>query len=110
VSLFWRAVKDLDPDAADESELAGAREGHLVEVFRAAGLRDVRPAVLTVGSRFSGFGEWWEPFTLGVGPAGAYVERLDARGKQRLRGHCASLLPDRPFEITAWAWAAVGRT
>ena len=42
LSLFWRAAHDLDMDAADESRMSGAREGHLVELFEAAGLHDVR--------------------------------------------------------------------
>src|ERR1700727_934089 len=29
LTAFWSAVRDLDPAAADESDLAGAREGHL---------------------------------------------------------------------------------
>src|SRR5512132_3646702 len=41
ISLFWEAAREEDPSAIDESELAGAREGHLRELFEAAGLRDV---------------------------------------------------------------------
>src|SRR2546422_5196539 len=37
---FWQAVRELDPAAEDESELAGAREGHLAELFVEAGLRE----------------------------------------------------------------------
>src|SRR5947209_19025266 len=37
--MFWTAVRELDPAADDESHLAGAREGHLGQLFRAAGLR-----------------------------------------------------------------------
>ena len=40
-SVFWEAVHGLDPDAEDESQLAGAREGHLGQLCRDAGLRDV---------------------------------------------------------------------
>ena len=42
LSLFWAAVRQLDPQARDESGLAGSREGHLAELFEQAGLRDVR--------------------------------------------------------------------
>src|SRR6266536_346786 len=41
LSLFWDAVRELDPEIAGESQLAGAREGHLTELFQAAGLHDV---------------------------------------------------------------------
>ncbi len=37
--LFWDAARSLDPGLDDESRLPGTREGHLVELFRAAGLR-----------------------------------------------------------------------
>src|SRR5690242_16493174 len=102
LSLFWRAVHELDPEARDESGLAGAREGHLAELFAAAGLRDIESSVLTVRVRFVDFDDWWEPFTLGVGPAGDYVTRLDAAKRDELRAHCARLLPgDAPFDIVA---------
>lgn len=54
------------------------------------------------------FEEWWEPFTLGVGPAGAYVAHLSARQLDRLRDLCRARLPDRSFVIPARAWAARG--
>ena len=38
LSVFWDAARSLDPDVPDESTLAGAREGHLTELFAAAGL------------------------------------------------------------------------
>jgi SAM-dependent methyltransferase len=110
LTVFWRAVLDLDPHARDESGLAGAREGHLAELFDAAGLRDIESTALTVRASFAGFDEWWEPFTLGVGPAGDYVRGLDATRRDELRGRCASLLPQQgAVDITASAWTALGR-
>ena len=61
---------------------------------------------------FATFDDWWEPFTLGVGPAGAYVTALDDAGRERLRNRCVEVLPPAPFEIAASAWtvtAAPGR-
>ncbi|GIH19313.1 class I SAM-dependent methyltransferase [Rugosimonospora africana] len=110
VSVFWKAVLDLDPDARDESALAGAREGQLAELFAAAGLHGIESTALTVRSSFASFEEWWEPFTLGVGPAGEYVQGLDARRREALRDRCATLLPrEGPIEIVASAWATLGR-
>ncbi len=109
LSTFWRAVHDLDPAARDEAGLPGSREGHLVTLFEAAGLHRVEPSVLTVRSGFATFAEWWEPYELGVGPAGAHVAGLDAAGRAQLQARCAALLPDAPFEIEASAWAALGR-
>jgi SAM-dependent methyltransferase len=109
LSPFWDAVRELDPAARDESELAGAREGHLAELFAAAGLSDIEQSVLAVTVRHATFEEWWEPFTLGVGPAGAYVSRLDDGDRERLRDLCRSRLPAPPFSLTARAWAVRGR-
>jgi SAM-dependent methyltransferase len=109
LSLFWAAVHDLDPGAHDESDLAGTREGHLVELAERAGLVDVRPSTLRVTVGFDSVDAWWEPFTLGVGPAGAYVAGLDDARRGALRARCAELLPTAPFELAAVAWSVAGR-
>ncbi len=108
LSPFWKVARMLDPGVDDESGLAGVREGHLAELFDAAGLHDIRSAALTVEVGFSGFEEWWEPFTLGVGPAGAYVGGLDEPAQERLREACRDSLPTGAFTVSATAWAARG--
>jgi SAM-dependent methyltransferase len=70
----------LEPDVDDESGLAGAREGHLSELFEAAGLSEIEETALTVTVEHPTFDEWWERFTLGVGPAGAFTAGLDPCG------------------------------
>lgn len=108
LSLFWEAARELDPDVEDESERAGAREGHLVELFEAAGVREVEQAVLSVSLEHRSFDEWWEPYTAGVGPAGAYVMRLDPGRRDEVRERCRSRLPAGSFVLTSRAWAARG--
>ena len=108
LSLFWKVARELDPDVEDESQLAGAREGHLSELFRAAGLHDIEESALSVDVEHPSFEEWWEPFTLGVGPAGGYAAGLDAERQARLRALCRERLPAPPFVLTARAWAARG--
>jgi SAM-dependent methyltransferase len=107
LSVFWRAARELDPAARDESGLAGAREGHLQELLRAAGLNHVIGAELEVPFAPTSFDEWWEPFTLGVGPAGEYVAALDEDARAELRERCRALLPDAPRAV---AWAARGES
>ena len=109
LGVFWRAVHELDPDARDESDLAGAREGHLAELFAAAELGAIEQTLLAVRVEHPTFEEWWEPFTLGVGPAGAYVSGLADGDRDRLRELCRELLPAPPFTVTAQAWAVRGR-
>ena len=108
LGLFWDAARELDPSVKDESQLAGAREGHLVELFRAAGLREVEGSTVAADLEMSDFDTWWEPYTQGVGPAGAYVARLDPPQQDALRERCRARLPTGPFTIAARAWAARG--
>jgi SAM-dependent methyltransferase len=108
LSLFWRAARDLAPQVEDESGLAGAREGHLRHLFGAAGLRSVRDGALTVTVRHTDLDDWWEPYTLGVGPAGAYVSGLEPGHRAALRERCGELLGNGPGMTEATAWYALG--
>jgi SAM-dependent methyltransferase len=109
LSVFWRAARELDPAAPDESSRPGAREGHLGSLFEQAGLGPSHAATLTVRVRHEDFGHWWDRFTLGVGPSGAYVASLDEDCRVALRELCRRLLPPGPLEVTATAWAVAGR-
>ncbi len=106
---FWAAVRALDAAAVDESRLNGAREGHLADLFEAAGLHEVVSGSVTVTIEHEGFDDWWEPYTLGVGPAGAYVRSLDDDGRAAVREACRARMPDGPFTTSATAWTATGR-
>jgi hypothetical protein len=108
LSPLWEAARRLDADVVDESALAGAREGHLAELFEAAGLREVVSGSISIEMEHASFDEWWEPFTLGVGPAGAYVAGLDEEARAGVRDECRALLPKAPFTIELCAWAARG--
>jgi SAM-dependent methyltransferase len=102
---FWEQAAVLDPGLEDESLLAGARAGHLVELFALAGLPGAREVALTASRAFDDFDAWWLPFTRGVGPGGAYLATLSAEQQANLRERCRSVLPTGPFVLTATAWA-----
>ena len=106
--LFWDAARALDPDVDDESDLPGTREGHLAELFEAAGLGRVEATGLSVSLEHATFDAWWEPFTHGVGPAGAYLASLDPDRRAQLREDCRRSVSSEPFVVTAVAWAARG--
>jgi len=108
LSLFWRAARELDPRVDDESRLAGAREGQLAKLFEAAGLCEIEDSAMSASFEHPSFEEWWEPFTRGVGPAGAYAASLDAERQAELRETCRGLVPVTPFVLTARAWATRG--
>lgn len=109
LTTFWQAVRDLDPQARDESGLPGVREGHLAELFGQAGLGDVQAGSITVTVGFDSFDQWWAPYTMGVGPAGSYVAGLDDGARESLEHACRARLPQAPFGIDATAWTATGR-
>ena len=110
LSLFWQAVRETDPAADDESDLPGVREGQLADLFAQAGMERVLATTLTVKVSHASFEHWWNRFSLGVGPAGAYVTSLDADRRALLRERCRRLLPAGAVEVSATAWAVVSRT
>jgi SAM-dependent methyltransferase len=106
LSTYWDAVREFDSAANDESNLAGAREGDLSRLFQTAELQEIVEDELWVSVEHPTFDDWWEPYLLGVGPAGDYVTRLDEEERARLRELCQKRLPEPPFEVRARAWAA----
>src|SRR6266516_3264447 len=70
-----------------------------------AGLGRAQATTLGIRVQHASFEQWWEPFTLGVGPAGAYVASLDQEHRAALREHCLQLLPAGHVEVSAVAWA-----
>ena len=109
ISVFWDAARSLDQDVVDESQMAGARAGHLTELFGDAGLREVDETALEVVVEHPTFESWWEPYELGVGPAGDHVAQLEPEERDALRERCRSLLPAAPFSLTVRAWSARAR-
>ena len=109
LSAFWAGAQTLDPDVTTEAWMPGARAGHLVTLFSEAGFTELDPRVLEISVPFATFEDWWEPFTFGVGPAGAYAASLDDEGRAALAEACAALLGPAPFDVTGRAWTVVAR-
>ena len=107
LSLFWSVARELDPAVHDESHEPGAREGDIERIFREAGLSGVRGGEITVRLPYVDPHDWWQPYTLGVGPAGAYVASLDEDRREALHDACLARLGDGPGAIEATAWLAV---
>jgi hypothetical protein len=57
---------------------------------------------------YTGFEDFWEPFTFAVGPAGQYLASLSAEQRAQVREACQAQLPDGPFALQARAWCARG--
>lgn len=109
LSPFWAAAREVDPTAPGEGHLPGTREGHLSELMRAAGMAEVWDEQIDVRVGFEDFEEWWRPFLLGVGPAGAYLDHQSESRVAAIERACAARFPDGPFEVTARAWTALAR-
>src|SRR3954471_1211183 len=105
IGVFWLAVRERDPATHDESDLNGARAGHLAALFREAGLAGPEEAELAVTVRHPSFEDWWQPLTLGVGPAGAYVAAVGDAARADLSERLRRALGDGPFDMTGTVWA-----
>src|SRR3712207_3080927 len=84
LSHFWSAVRTLDGKTSEGSNFAGVPPGALRRLFDEAALSNVEETRLDVTVGFSSFEDWWEPYTMGVGPPGDYVASLGPEGVARL--------------------------
>src|SRR5437762_11574586 len=76
--IFWTAARQVGPAAPGESAMAGTTDGDIARLMRQAGLRHVTSGALTSHAGYAGFDDFWQPFTLAVGPAGQYLHSLNA--------------------------------
>lgn len=112
--VFWDAAIGLRPgdDKADERHMPFSGRGELAALWRSQGLRDVTEEELTIETPFGSFADFWGPFTEKQGPAGAYVVALPAAQREelrlRLRQRVLGSETDRPFVLSARAWAVRG--
>jgi SAM-dependent methyltransferase len=111
---FWDAAVDLEPElaaAADErTAMDFDEEGELADLLRRAGVGDVEEGAIVVSAEYEDFEALWEPFTLGVGPAGAFAASLDDNRREALGDELRRRLDvsNEPFRLSARAWYAVG--
>jgi SAM-dependent methyltransferase len=111
---FWDAAREVDPEraaAADEGVvMRWCGDGELAELWRGAGLRDLRLGSVVVRAAYAGFEDLWSPLPTGVAPSGAFCRSLDDDRRAALRDAYRRRLGvgDAPFELTARAWAVAG--
>ena len=88
------------------------RSGELSDLWKKVGLKNVDQQPLNVEMQFDSFEDYWRPFLLGQGPAGAYTANLDPDALQRLGDELRRRLTvsgeDVPFVLPARAWAVCG--
>ena|ERR1017187_5948864 len=111
---FWDAATTVDPSAekVDESHMPLCRAGVLGEFWKQGGLEHVTERPLDITMRFESFADYWDPFLLGQGPAGAYLRNVDDARRRALRSEVKRRLALRsegaPFSLSARAWAVRG--
>lgn len=109
---FWDAALEFDEAAPDEGRVMRfCSEDELAALWTRKGLVEVDTGAIEVTAGYADFEDYWIPFTLGVGPGGAYCASLDRQGQQQLRASCFRRLgaPDGPFTLAARAFAVRGR-
>jgi SAM-dependent methyltransferase len=112
--FFWDEVVALDPAMApkDERNMKLSREGQLAELWKTAGLINIREQPLVIEQAFASFDDYWGPFLNGAGPGGAYVVSLaDDRRRQlesRMRKRLLGDRQDGTFTLKARAWCVRG--
>jgi len=109
---FWDAALSLDSETPDEGRTMRYNDpDSLRELWLRAGLEAVENDALVVEVSYRDFDDYWEPFTAGVGPAGAYTLSLDPDRRAALREECRRRLgdPDGAFTLSAKAWTVKGR-
>jgi SAM-dependent methyltransferase len=106
---FWDAVREVDPGAEGERQMAGTREGDIADRMARAGLGDVVSGVLTASADYSDFEDFWGPLTFGVGPAGQHLRSLTGEQQAGVREALRARLPEGSFTLDARAWYACGR-
>ena len=103
---------DRKAERLDEKHMPLCRAGELTELWRQNGLEDVHEQPIDITMRFESFRDYWEPFLLGQGPAGAYAGSLNRDQLQKLRGEVKRRLSlsseDRPFTLPARVWSVRG--
>jgi ubiquinone/menaquinone biosynthesis C-methylase UbiE len=102
--LFWDAMRTVEPEVEGEQLRVGIAEGDIAERMRRAGFREVSDGALEVSVEYSGFEDFWQPFTFGVGPAGQAFAALDEDERAAVREATRAELPDDPFELAARCW------
>jgi SAM-dependent methyltransferase len=112
--LFWEAAAAVDPGLkpADSAETPFSKQGQLAALWKENNLRDVEEQALVVELGFGSFDDYWSPFLLGQGAAGAWLaaqppEKRDAV-RERLRARILGSRADGPFTLKARAWAVRG--
>jgi len=110
IAHFWNAAHRVLGVAAVDERLIGRRDGELAALLDGAGLVDIRATEIVATARYADADDLWSGYTARIGPIGQYVQTLTPAELDAVRAAIRDDLdaPDRPFTLTAVAWAARG--
>ena len=115
-SCFWDAAIAVDPSVKlpiQRPGSYGSAEG-LLELWRGAGLSDIKIGELTMPCRFASFDELWQRYIgdLGSGPSSSYAAKLTEVHREAIRQKLREIVlrtdANGPFSLQAKAWAVRG--
>lgn len=109
--VFWDAAVAVDASAPHEGRvMAFCTAEDLERLWHEVGLAEVEAGALVVERSYTDFDDFWEPFTLGVGPGGSYCMSLAPPQREALRETCFRELgsPAGQLDLTARAWLVRG--
>ncbi len=110
IRTFWLAAASLDGRVDGDLRRPGDADGDIAGLLARAGAVDIDQGFVPAQAVYADLDDWWEPFTLGVGPIGAYVRTLDGDQRAALRSAAHEIIgrPSGPFTLEARAWYARG--
>ena len=113
ISAFWKVATQLDQQAAELTEdkrFPFCTRDELAAMCGESGLSDVVVEPIEIETVFPDFEGFWEPFTLGAGPAPGYCSSLSDDHRAALKSRLAEKLgTDGPISLPARAWAVKAR-
>ncbi|WP_309128996.1 class I SAM-dependent methyltransferase [Microbacterium sp.] len=112
IARFWRAAHRAIGAEPAGDRLLGTQQGDLAQLLEGAALRDIRVTELVATGGYRDVDDLWSGYTAGIGPIGQYMQGLDQDEIEAVRGAVREDLdtPDRPFTLSAVAWAARATT
>lgn len=108
IDAYWKAAAAVDPAAKDLDESDRfpycTRDG-LSEICISGGLSDPDIETFEVDAEFPDFDAFWQPFTLGAGPAPGHCMSLSEEKRREIRVRLADELgTDNPISLPARAF------
>jgi SAM-dependent methyltransferase len=110
--LFWETADAVDPSDKMQEPQAVLDRDALIGLWTKAGLQNIEIGALKITMPFKSFDDYWQPFLMGQGPAGAYVRTLAPTVLKEIANQLRRKLlrgqREGAFILEARAWAVRG--